>query len=99
MVRWHDLVVIGKGAFTHVAVYQGRIAAANILGSEHAPADYRAVPVPDLRPRCRGRAPAALSPWGFRAPGLASGMVCAAAPATVGHTGVRWGRELEDAAL
>ncbi|HZC99528.1 MAG TPA: NAD(P)/FAD-dependent oxidoreductase [Actinomycetes bacterium] len=36
--------VTGKGAFTHVAVYQGRIAAADILGSEHAPADYRAVP-------------------------------------------------------
>jgi pyruvate/2-oxoglutarate dehydrogenase complex dihydrolipoamide dehydrogenase (E3) component len=36
--------VTGKGAFTHVAVYQGRIAAADILGIEHAPADYRAVP-------------------------------------------------------
>jgi pyruvate/2-oxoglutarate dehydrogenase complex dihydrolipoamide dehydrogenase (E3) component len=36
--------VTGKGAFTHVAVYQGRIAAAEILGAEHAPADYRAVP-------------------------------------------------------
>jgi len=36
--------VTGKGAFTHVAVYQGRIAAADILGADHAPADYRAVP-------------------------------------------------------
>ena len=36
--------VTGKGAFTHVAVYQGRIATADILGAEHAPADYRAVP-------------------------------------------------------
>jgi pyruvate/2-oxoglutarate dehydrogenase complex dihydrolipoamide dehydrogenase (E3) component len=36
--------VTGKGAFTHVAVYQGRLAAADILGAEHAPADYRAVP-------------------------------------------------------
>jgi pyruvate/2-oxoglutarate dehydrogenase complex dihydrolipoamide dehydrogenase (E3) component len=36
--------VTGRGAFTHVAVYQGRIAAADILGTEHAPADYRAVP-------------------------------------------------------
>jgi len=36
--------VTGKGAFTHVAVYQGRIAAADVLGAEHAPADYRAVP-------------------------------------------------------
>jgi pyruvate/2-oxoglutarate dehydrogenase complex dihydrolipoamide dehydrogenase (E3) component len=36
--------VTGRGAFTHVAVYQGRIAAADILGAEHAPADYRAVP-------------------------------------------------------
>jgi pyruvate/2-oxoglutarate dehydrogenase complex dihydrolipoamide dehydrogenase (E3) component len=36
--------VTGKGAFTHVAVYQGRLAAADVLGAEHAPADYRAVP-------------------------------------------------------
>jgi pyruvate/2-oxoglutarate dehydrogenase complex dihydrolipoamide dehydrogenase (E3) component len=36
--------VTGKGAFTHMAVYQGRIAAADILGVEHAPADYSAVP-------------------------------------------------------
>lgn len=36
--------ITGKGQFTHVAVYQGRIAAADILGHEHAPADYRAVP-------------------------------------------------------
>lgn len=36
--------VTGKGGFTHVAVYQGRIAAADILGREHEPADYRAVP-------------------------------------------------------
>jgi pyruvate/2-oxoglutarate dehydrogenase complex dihydrolipoamide dehydrogenase (E3) component len=34
----------GKGGFTHVAVYQGRIAAADILGLEHRPADYSAVP-------------------------------------------------------
>ena len=36
--------VTGKGAFTHVAVYQGRIAAADILGRDPAPADYSAVP-------------------------------------------------------
>jgi pyruvate/2-oxoglutarate dehydrogenase complex dihydrolipoamide dehydrogenase (E3) component len=36
--------VTGKGAFTHVAVYQARIAAADILGNDHAPADYSAVP-------------------------------------------------------
>lgn len=36
--------VTGKGAFTHVAVYQGRAAAADILGRDHPPADYRAVP-------------------------------------------------------
>jgi pyruvate/2-oxoglutarate dehydrogenase complex dihydrolipoamide dehydrogenase (E3) component len=36
--------VTGKGAFTHMAVYQGRIAAADILGREHVPADYSAVP-------------------------------------------------------
>jgi pyruvate/2-oxoglutarate dehydrogenase complex dihydrolipoamide dehydrogenase (E3) component len=36
--------ITGKGQFTHVAVYQGRIAAADILGQEHFPADYRAVP-------------------------------------------------------
>ncbi len=32
------------GGFTHLAVYQGRIAAADILGLPHAPADYSAVP-------------------------------------------------------
>ena len=32
------------GGFTHLAVYQGRIAAAGILGDEHRPADYSAVP-------------------------------------------------------
>jgi pyruvate/2-oxoglutarate dehydrogenase complex dihydrolipoamide dehydrogenase (E3) component len=36
--------VTGKGAFTHLAVYQGRIAAADILGVGHEPADYTAVP-------------------------------------------------------
>ena len=36
--------ITGKGQFTHLAVYQGRIAAADILGQEHRPADYRAVP-------------------------------------------------------
>jgi pyruvate/2-oxoglutarate dehydrogenase complex dihydrolipoamide dehydrogenase (E3) component len=34
----------GKGMFTHVAVYQGRIAADDILGLEPTPADYTAVP-------------------------------------------------------
>ncbi|MDQ3753078.1 MAG: NAD(P)/FAD-dependent oxidoreductase [Actinomycetota bacterium] len=36
--------VTGKGNFTHVAVYQGRIAAADILEQEHMIADYSAVP-------------------------------------------------------
>ena len=36
--------VTGKGEFTHVAVYQGRIAAADLLGRPHAAADYSAVP-------------------------------------------------------
>ncbi|MBA3689844.1 MAG: NAD(P)/FAD-dependent oxidoreductase [Actinobacteria bacterium] len=36
--------VTGVAAFTHVAVYQGRIAAADILQRPHTPADYRAVP-------------------------------------------------------
>jgi pyruvate/2-oxoglutarate dehydrogenase complex dihydrolipoamide dehydrogenase (E3) component len=36
--------VTGVGAFTHLAVYQGRIAAADILEREHRPADYRALP-------------------------------------------------------
>lgn len=36
--------ITGEGAFTHMAVYQGRIAAADILGIAHEPADYRAVP-------------------------------------------------------
>jgi pyruvate/2-oxoglutarate dehydrogenase complex dihydrolipoamide dehydrogenase (E3) component len=36
--------ITGKGLFTHVAVYQGGIAVADILGHEHAPADYAALP-------------------------------------------------------
>lgn len=36
--------VTGKGAFTHVAMYQARIAAADILGRAHSPADYSALP-------------------------------------------------------
>jgi pyruvate/2-oxoglutarate dehydrogenase complex dihydrolipoamide dehydrogenase (E3) component len=36
--------VTGVGAFTHVAVYQGRIAAADILGDSHEPANYTAMP-------------------------------------------------------
>jgi pyruvate/2-oxoglutarate dehydrogenase complex dihydrolipoamide dehydrogenase (E3) component len=36
--------VTGKGNFTHLAVYQGRVAAADILGHDHRPADYSAIP-------------------------------------------------------
>jgi pyruvate/2-oxoglutarate dehydrogenase complex dihydrolipoamide dehydrogenase (E3) component len=36
--------ITGKGAFTHVSMYQAEIAVADILGREHTPADYRAVP-------------------------------------------------------
>ena len=36
--------VTGKGAFTHVALYQARICVADILGHEVDEADYRAVP-------------------------------------------------------
>jgi pyruvate/2-oxoglutarate dehydrogenase complex dihydrolipoamide dehydrogenase (E3) component len=36
--------VTGRGAFTHVAMYQSKIAAADILGQSHVPADYDAVP-------------------------------------------------------
>jgi pyruvate/2-oxoglutarate dehydrogenase complex dihydrolipoamide dehydrogenase (E3) component len=36
--------VTGKGAFTHVAIYQARIAVADILGKPHPGADYRALP-------------------------------------------------------
>lgn len=36
--------VTGVGNFTHLAVYQGRIAAADILGIEHSAADYSAIP-------------------------------------------------------
>jgi pyruvate/2-oxoglutarate dehydrogenase complex dihydrolipoamide dehydrogenase (E3) component len=34
----------GHGAFTHVSMYQARIATADILGQAHSPADYRALP-------------------------------------------------------
>jgi pyruvate/2-oxoglutarate dehydrogenase complex dihydrolipoamide dehydrogenase (E3) component len=36
--------VTGKANFTHLAVYQGRVAAADIMGQDHRPADYTAVP-------------------------------------------------------
>jgi pyruvate/2-oxoglutarate dehydrogenase complex dihydrolipoamide dehydrogenase (E3) component len=36
--------VTGQGAFTHVAMYQSAIAVADILGRDHVPADYRALP-------------------------------------------------------
>jgi pyruvate/2-oxoglutarate dehydrogenase complex dihydrolipoamide dehydrogenase (E3) component len=36
--------ITGKGAFTHVSMYQARIAGADILGEPHEPADYRALP-------------------------------------------------------
>lgn len=36
--------VTGKGAFTHVAMYQAGIAVADILGETPVPADYRALP-------------------------------------------------------
>ncbi|MGH3380713.1 MAG: dihydrolipoyl dehydrogenase family protein [Actinoallomurus sp.] len=36
--------ITGKGAFTHVSVYQGRIATRDILGEDGPRADYRALP-------------------------------------------------------
>ena len=36
--------VTGLGPFTHIAVYQARIATADILGEDAPPADYRALP-------------------------------------------------------
>ncbi len=36
--------VTGEGAFTHVGMYQAAIAVADILGRDHAPASYAALP-------------------------------------------------------
>ncbi len=36
--------VTGRGAFTHVGMYQANIAIADILGRPHVPADYRGLP-------------------------------------------------------
>ena len=36
--------ITGKGAFTHIATYQARIVVDDILGRDHEPADYSAVP-------------------------------------------------------
>jgi pyruvate/2-oxoglutarate dehydrogenase complex dihydrolipoamide dehydrogenase (E3) component len=41
---WSVGDITGKGAFTHVAMYQARICAADILGQRIAEADYRALP-------------------------------------------------------
>ena len=37
--------VTGRGAFTHVSMYQARIAVADVLGRDGETADYRALPV------------------------------------------------------
>lgn len=36
--------VTGKGAFTHVAMYQAKLVVKHVLGQEAPPADYRALP-------------------------------------------------------
>jgi pyruvate/2-oxoglutarate dehydrogenase complex dihydrolipoamide dehydrogenase (E3) component len=36
--------VVGKGAYTHMSMYQAEIVVADILGREHHPAEYHAVP-------------------------------------------------------
>ncbi len=36
--------ITGEGLFTHVGMYQSNIAVADILGNQHEPADYRALP-------------------------------------------------------
>jgi pyruvate/2-oxoglutarate dehydrogenase complex dihydrolipoamide dehydrogenase (E3) component len=36
--------VVGKGAFTHMSMYHAEIVVADILGREHHPAEYHAVP-------------------------------------------------------
>jgi len=41
---WSVGDVTGAGAVTHVAMYQARIAASDILGQAHEPASYRALP-------------------------------------------------------
>jgi pyruvate/2-oxoglutarate dehydrogenase complex dihydrolipoamide dehydrogenase (E3) component len=41
---WSVGDVTGAGAFTHVAMYQARIAASDILGQAHQPTSHRALP-------------------------------------------------------
>jgi pyruvate/2-oxoglutarate dehydrogenase complex dihydrolipoamide dehydrogenase (E3) component len=41
---WAAGDITGKGAFTHIAMYQARICTADILGLPHFEADYRALP-------------------------------------------------------
>lgn len=36
--------ITGEGLFTHVGMYQSNLAVADILGRDHEPADYRALP-------------------------------------------------------
>ena len=72
---WSVGDVTGAGAFTHVAMYQARIAASDILGQPHEPASYRALPrvtftdpksVPSVSPKPRHAA--GMSPCGLRSP-------------------------------
>lgn len=70
----------GKGAFTHVAVYQARIAAADILGEPHAPADFRALPRVTFTDPEVGSV--GLSEADARAAGLAVAVGTAPVPAT-----------------
>ena len=69
--------ITGKGAFTHMSMYQAAVAVRDILGEDGPWADYRAVAPGDVhRPRGRlGRADREAGPGGRARP-------CARAPPT-----------------
>jgi len=72
--------ITGEGPFTHVAAYQARIAAADILGEPHRPADYRAVPRVTFTDPEVGSV--GLSPAAARDAGIRVEIGCASVPAT-----------------
>ncbi len=85
--------ITGKGAFTHMSMYQAAVAVRDILGQDGPPADYRAVPPGDVhRPEVGvgrpDRGAGARRRASTSGPALAEGPESAAAGSTARHDGL-----------